>query len=193
MATTRSSSRKAWQEQQIASAFLPWYNLAKKSCFSVPCSGIPPEPDVLCQDSKTRKEIGIEATSAYYGRGHAKAEWERTRGKTTASYQITKRDSVMNAQVLEEVRRLVQGKSQKSYSHPGRLLLVIFLFPWRVYLEDLEQVLACMPVPPSQPFNEIYVASQHDEIYCLSPNEGRSFPIQSLSTTCEGSSRCSTR
>ena len=176
MATTPSYSDKTWQELEIACAFLPWYNLFSKTQFSVLGPGVPPEPDVLLGDSQGGERIGIEVATAYYGPDHARADWERRRGKTIPDYQITQRDSAMNTQVLEEVGRLLQQKSEKCYTVRGRLLLVVFTFPWRLYLEEVEENLKALPVPASHPFHEIYVVSQNDEAYCLFPKRGSIVP-----------------
>jgi len=156
-------------EQHVGEAFLSVYNWATGTKLRVDRSGKPPEPDVLCRDERTGQEIGIEVVGAYYGEDHAKAAWGTGRGAQTEGYQLTRPDWEENKRVLDWVLQSIHDKAGKRYTVSGRLLLVVFTHPARLYLAQEEERLEELRIPTRHPFDEIHVFSQHGELYQLFP------------------------
>ena len=169
MTNANNEGRKARLEKQVVEGCLLVYNLLTGRTLRVERVGQPPEPDILCSDPVTGDEFGIEVVSAYYDEDHARAEWEKARGKHTVDYQITRPDREENVRVLAWVARNIRRKARKEYHVAGRLLLVVLTYPQRLYLCQEEERLTGLRIPRRHPFNEIYVLSQHSELYQLFP------------------------
>lgn len=169
------NQRKARFEQDVTSGFLMPYNHAKGTIFSVIRGGIPPEPDLICQDCRTCQQIGIEVVAAYYDKNHAKFIWEQARGRTIASYSPAGPDHTTNKRALAHALRNIKNKSTKTYKTPGRLFLLAQIYPWRLYLSDVLESVETLRLPKSHPFDEIHLCSQH-EIYQLFPDREWIFP-----------------
>jgi hypothetical protein len=165
-----NEQRKKRLEQRIATEFLLEYNLETGAAFRFLRSGVPPEPDILCEDARTHEQIGAEIGTAYYDEEHAKSVWEPVRGRKAAPYPLTRPDSVENKRVFGMVNRIIRSKSQKSYSFQGWLLLIVALQPIRLYLERMKRDLKSLHVPATHPFDEVYVFSTHGEPYKLFPS-----------------------
>jgi hypothetical protein len=165
-----SEQRKKRLEQRIATEFLLEYNCETGAAFGLLRSGVPPEPDVLCEDARTHLQMGVEIGTAYYGEEHARSVWEPVRGRKAAPYLLNRPDSVENKRVLSMVNRIIRSKSQKSYSSPGRVLLVVALEPIRLYLERMKGGLRSLRIPATHPFDEVYVFSTQGEPYELFPS-----------------------
>lgn len=67
--------RKSRLEMNIVAAFLPLYNHATGASLMIDGRGMPPEPDVLCQDTVTSLFVGIEVVTVYHDDTHAKSVW----------------------------------------------------------------------------------------------------------------------
>ena len=161
--------RKKRLQRRIVREFLLEYNLEWGTKFQVHRDGEPPEPDVICRDSRTRDQIGIEVTIEYYEGAHARSVWEQARGKKAPEYYLTQPDSQENLRVLRRVNQAMQRKSKKAYSFPGRLMLLVTTEPIRLYLTRMKKALAILRVPAQHPFNETYLYSTHGEPYQLFP------------------------
>ena len=171
MTNAEDERRKAGLETQVVEGFLLVYNRLTGRRLRVERLGLPPlrEPDVLCRDPVTGEEIGIEVVSAYSGEDHARAEWEKARGRHTAEYQLTRSDREENVRILACVARNIRRKARNKYSSPGRLLLVVLTYPQRLYLRQAEKRLTRLRIPRRHPFDEIHVLSQWSELYQLFP------------------------
>ena len=157
-------------EQSVGEAFLPVYNKRTGRRLRVERLGQPPEPDVFCRDERTGEETGIEVVGAYSGEDQARAVWERARGRNAAEYQQSRPDREENVRVLAWVLRNIRKKARKPYTVSGRLLLVVFTYPWRFYLRQEEERLARLRIPRRHPFDEIHIFSpEHGELYRLFP------------------------
>ena len=167
--------RKARFEQDVTSGFLMPYNHAKGTVFSIIRGGIPPEPDLICKDCRTCLQIGIEVVTAYYDKNHAKSVWEQARSKAAAPYFLTGPDHIINKRALAHALRNIKNKSTKTYKTPGRLFLLVQIYPWRLYLSDVTDSLETLHLPKFHPFDEIHLASQN-EVYQLFPNREWIFP-----------------
>jgi hypothetical protein len=49
------------------------------------------------------------------------------------------------------------------------VFLVVLTYPWQLYLVHVEKRLEGLYVPKTHPFDEIYMLSQHSELYQLFP------------------------
>lgn len=132
-------------------------------------AGTPPEPDVICKHLKGSKQLGIEVVTSYYDEEHAKSVWIQARGKKVPNHSLTRPDSEGNVRVLAESVRVIKAKRKKKYVVKDRLLLVVLTYPQRLYLSQVEKRLVQLRIPRHHPFDEIYVMSQHGEVYCLFP------------------------
>jgi hypothetical protein len=157
-------------EWNVATEFLLEYNHATARLFKAARHGTPPEPDVLCRDTRTGERISIEIGTAYYDDSHAKSVWHSARGKKASPYWISRPDPQENRRVLRNADKIICRKSRSRYSSTGRLLLVVALEPIRLYLtEILLKDLKILRVPEIHPFDEIYVFSTHGEPLQLYP------------------------
>lgn len=164
----KERSRKSRFERNTALQFLLPYNHATGSAFEIIRQGIPQEPDVLCRDTVTLKPMGIEVVTVYHDNCHAKSVWTLARGEPTVSYSLTRPDSIENPRILSRVLREIRKKAKKSYENHGGTILLVQIYPWRVYLSDVEERLATLLLPKLHPFAEIFLASQY-EIFQLYP------------------------
>lgn len=153
-------------EETVAREFL----LATGSPYKVLRAGIPPEPDQLCEHRETGKQVGIEVVSVYYDQSHAKSVWLQARTGRPSSYGIGRKDSVENVRLLAESLRRIRAKSKKRYTTNGPLVLVVFTYPQRLYLCDVEEKFTTLHLPSNHPFDEICIMSQHGEVYRLFPD-----------------------
>lgn len=172
MVNTSGDPLKQRLETTVAREFLLFYNLVKGSKFRIRRAGVPPEPDVMCKDSNTGREIGIEITTAYNEANYAKAAWREARGKSTKPYFFTRPDRKENIRILTEVHRIIKKKGRKhraNYTVPGRLLLVVFTYSPRFYLLRVKKRLDSLRIPKSHPYDEIYLMDQAGLVYCLFP------------------------
>lgn len=133
--------------------------------------GLPPEPDVICEHRETGGQVGIEVVSVYYDQNHAKSEWLQARVGKPLSYEIRREDSVENVRLLAESLRRIRAKSRKRYTVNDYLVLVVFMYPQRLYLCDLEERIETLSLPTYHQFDEICLMSQHGEVYRLFPNK----------------------
>lgn len=154
-------------EQTVAREFL----IAIKSPCRILRNGIPPEPDVLCEDQETSKQVGIEVGTVYYNNDHAKNEWEAARKGTPRLYTINRPDYAENVPLLAKALRIIRAKSKKSYTVTDHLILVVFIYPQRLYLCELEERVETLKIPAHHPFDEIVLMSQHGEVYRLFPKK----------------------
>lgn len=136
---------------------------------------VPPEPDFICRDNGTGEQIGVEVTTAYYDEAHATSEWKQSRGEETSPYFLKNPDYVENERVLDRVALKIRDKATKRYEAPGKLLLVVLTYSWRLYLSDVQERLDVFELPKSHRFDEIHLASQN-EIYQLFPGRKWLFP-----------------
>jgi hypothetical protein len=139
--------------------------------YKVLCPGLPPQPDIMCEYEGTGKQVGIEVVSVYYDKNHAKSEWEHARLGKPLSYDIRRNDSAENIRLLAEALRRILAKSKKPYTVTGYLILVVFIYPQRLYLCDLEERVATLNLPTHHRFDEVFLMSQHGEVYRLFPNK----------------------
>jgi len=97
-----SRLKEGW-EKAIAEWFLPMYNWSRGSLFRWVRSGDSSagEPDVLCEDERTKERVWMEITTAYYDDTHAKAEWQKAREKPSKPYMLTQPDRVENERLLD--------------------------------------------------------------------------------------------
>ncbi len=153
-------------EETVTREFL----LATGSPYRILRAGIPPEPDQLYECPKTGRQVGIEVVSVYYDQNHAKSVWMQARTGKSYSYEISRKDSVENVRLLAETLRRIRAKSRKRYTPNGRLILVVFTYPQRLYLCDIEERLTSLHIPSNHPFDEISIMSQHGEVYRLFPD-----------------------
>lgn len=167
--TSSHDLRKARLERLIASNFLSLYNRAKITDFYALRTGTPPEPDLICKDHNTRQEIGIEVVTAYYDEDHAKSVWEPARGNPETPHSLTRPDHIENRRVLAHALKKLRQKTKKNYTRPGKLLLLIQIYPWRLYLSDVLESVEALRLPKSHRFDEIHLASQY-EVYQLFPD-----------------------
>lgn len=171
MSHDASDSLKKKLVEDIAAGLLPTYNYANGSSLCATRMGKPPEPDLICLDTLTMEQIGIEVTVAYYDHKHAKAVWEPARRKSSAPYHLTRQDHEENIRVLAHAAGIIRRKGKKRYTSPGRLLLTVLIYSDRFYLcdHDVEERLRTFRIPSAHPFDEILVFSQHGELYQLFP------------------------
>lgn len=167
--------RKSRLEMNIVAAFLPLYNHATGASLMIDGRGMPPEPDVLCQDTVTSLFVGIEVVTVYHDDTHAKSVWALARGKLAPSYSLTRPDFIEGKRILARALREIRKKARKSYKSPGGTMLLVQCYPWRFYLSDVAEELVTLRVPRSHPFMGIYLASQH-EIVRLYPHFQWIFP-----------------
>lgn len=116
LSNTEDERRKARLETQVVEGFLPIYNKMTGRALRIERLGQPPEPDVLCRDERTGEENGVEVVSAYYDKDHARAEWEKARGRDTAGYQLTLPDREENIRVLAWVAPQYPAKGKEQVS-----------------------------------------------------------------------------
>lgn len=161
--------RKSRLETNIVSAFLTPYNHATCASLTIVRQGMPPEPDVLCQDTVTRLFVGIEVVTVYHDATHAKSVWAPARGKPASLYFLTKPDSIEGRRLLARALREIRKKARKNYESPSGTMLLVQFYPWRFYLSEVAGALATLRVPGLHPFMGIYLASQH-EIVQLYPH-----------------------
>lgn len=154
-------------EETVAREFL----LAIGNPYKILGNGIPSEPDILCEHQGTGKRVGIEVTSLYYDNNHAKSEWEHARKRKPRWYEIRETDYAKNVRLCDEIPRSILAKSKKPYTGTDHLILVVFMYPQRLYLCDIEERLYTLNLPTLHVFNEIAVMSQHGEVYRLFPNK----------------------
>lgn len=169
MSNAEDERRKARLETQVIEGFLPIYNKMTGRALRVERLGQPPEPDVLCSDERTGEEIGVEVGTAYYDESHATTVWGVPRGKRVSDYQLTAPDWVENIRVLARAANIIRRKARKRYEAPGRLLLTVFTYSWRLYLCQEEKRVTRLRIPKRHPFDEIHVLSQWGELYQLFP------------------------
>ncbi len=157
-------------EWNVAKEFLLEYNQATDSLFKAVKHGVPPEPDILCRDSRTGERIGIEIGTAYYDDTHAKSVWASARGNKASPYWLSQPDAQENQRVLRNASKIIHRKSKGKYSPRGRLLLVVALEPIRLYLTRISPTdIKILHVPGTHPFDEIYVFSTNGEPLQLYP------------------------
>jgi len=161
--------RKKRLQRRIVSDFLLEYNWDGGTKFEIQRDGEPPEPDVICHDTRTGERIGIEVTVEHYEDAHARSVWQQARGKKAPEYRLTQTDAQENIRVLRRVNEAIGRKSNKSYQFPGRLILLVTTEPFRLYLTGMKRALAILCVPVRHPFHEIYIYSTHGEPYQLFP------------------------
>ena len=154
-------------EETVAREFL----LAIGNPYKVLRDGISPEPDILCEDQRTGKRVGIEVTSLYYDNNHARSVWEPARTGKPRSYEIRRTDHAENVRLCAEALRRIRAKSKKPYTGTDHLILVVFMYPQCLYLCDIEERLYTLNLPTHHGFDEIVLMSQHGEVYCLSPHK----------------------
>lgn len=154
-------------EETVAREFL----LAIGNPYKILHNGTPPEPDILCEHQGTGKRVGIEVTSLYYDNNHAKSEWEHARKGKPLSYEIREADYAENVRLCEEVTRRILAKSKNPYTGTDHLILVIFMYPQRLYLCDLEERLYTRNLSTHHGFDEIVLMSQHGEVYRFFPTK----------------------
>lgn len=145
--------------------------LAIGNPYKVLRDGIPPEPDVLCEDQGTGKRVGIEVVTIYYDKIHAKSVWEFARRRKPLSYEIRRTDHAESVRLCAEVLRRIRAKSKKRYTATDYLILVVFIYPHRLYLCEIENRIETLNLPNCHPFDEIVLMSQHGEVYRLFPNK----------------------
>jgi len=169
LTNANNEGRKARLETQVVEGFLPIYNKMTGRALRIERLGQPPEPDVLCRDERTGEEYGVEVVTAYYDEHHARAEWEKARGRDTAGYQLTLPDREENIRVLAWVARNIRRKARNKYRVSGWLLLVVLTYTWRLYLCQEEKRVTRLRIPKRPPFDEIHLLSQWGELYQLFP------------------------
>jgi hypothetical protein len=155
-------TRKARLEMNIVSAFLPLYNHATGASLTMVRHGMPPEPDILCQDTVTSLFVGIEVVTVYHDDTHAKSVWAVARGKPAPVYSLTKPDSIEEKRILARALREIRKQARKSYEGPSGTMLLVQLYPWRFHLSDVEEAVATLRIPRLHPFRAIHLASQHE-------------------------------
>jgi hypothetical protein len=165
LAHTRFDPLKNKLELTVVSEFL----LATGFPYRILRAGTPPEPDVICEYLKGPKQLGIEVVTSYYDEEHAKSVWKPARGKKAPDYCLTRPDSEENVRVLAESVRVIKAKRKKKYLVKDNLLLVVLTYPRRLYLCQVEERLVRLRTPRHHPFDEIYLMSQHGEVYRLFP------------------------
>lgn len=129
------------------------------------------EPDILCEDQGTGKRVGIEVTSLYYDNNHARSVWEPARKGKPRSYEIRRTDHAENVRLCAEALRRIRAKSKKPYAGTDHLILVVFMYPQRLYLCDIEERLYTLNLPTHYGFDEIVLMSQNGEVYRLFPDK----------------------
>jgi hypothetical protein len=169
LADTADQGRKRRLEREAVDGFLLVYRTRTGNPLYVLRPGKPPEPDIICRDERTGEEVGIEVGTAYYEDGHAKAVWEAARGNHADDFQLTCPDWKENIRVLAQAARIMRRKARKSYRVSDRAFLVVFTYPSLFYLVRTEERLERLYVPKTHPFDEIYMLSQHGELYRLFP------------------------
>jgi len=168
--------KERW-EKAITDWFLPLFNWNRRSLFRVIRSGDSSEPDVLCEDERTKERLWIEVTTAYYNDDHARTEWEKARGKSSKPYWLTQPDRVENQRLFDQVEERLREKLGKPTNHYRVLepvLLVVFTRSFRLYLGNLlvRRRLEALVVPDVHPFREVYIVSEAPEVYRLFPERG---------------------
>lgn len=174
MSSTRSDRIKARLEEDVVREFLLHHNWGRDRKTRFLRAGVPPEPDTICIVEGTGEQVGIEVGTAYYDAEHAKAAWGPPRGKQAKPHFRTRPDSEENLLALAQALRIIRAKGKKARGHyqvRGRLVLIVFTYPWRLYLCDVEDSLASLCVSTLHPFDEIYILSQY-ELYQLFPERG---------------------
>jgi hypothetical protein len=139
--------------------------------YKVLCHGLPPQPDVICEYEGTGKQVDIEVVSVYYDNNHARSVWEPARTGKPRSYEIRQNDAAANVRLLAEALRRIRAKSKKPYAVTNHRILVVFMYPERLYLCDLEERIETLNLPTHHLFDEIVLMSQHGEVYRLFPDK----------------------
>src|SRR5213592_3695499 len=129
--------RKTRSERILTEDFLLTYNLIHDSSFDIVRAGDPPEPDMICRDTRSSQQLGVEVTVVYYDSTHAKSLWEPARGKTAKPYFLSRQDSECNEAFIGKIADRVKKKSRKVYSFSGKLLLIVFVEAIRFYIQDV--------------------------------------------------------
>jgi hypothetical protein len=171
LADAADQDRKRRLERDAADGFLLVYKGVAGKPLRVLRPGEPPEPDLLCRDERTGEEVGIEVGTAYYEDDHAKAVWGAARGNQANNYQLTRPDREENIRVLAQATRIIRRKARNHYETSGRLLLLVLTYPWRFYLVHVEERLEGLHLPKIHLFDEMYIFSQHSELYQLFPEK----------------------
>jgi hypothetical protein len=152
-------------EETVAREFL----LAIGNAYRILRAGLPPEPDIMCEHQGTGKQVGVEVGTVYYNNDHAKDEWKAARKGTPRLYTINR--PAENVPLLAKALRRIRAKSKKPYAVTDHLILVVFMYPQRLYLCDLEKRIETLSLPTHHRFDEIVLMSQHGEVYRLFPDK----------------------
>ncbi len=154
----------------IVREFLLEYNREGGTKFKGQRDEEPPEPVEICDDTRTRDQIGIEVAMESWEDAPAKSVGQRVRAKRAPEAGRPRSDAQETLRGLRGVNQAMRRQSKSRYRFPGRLLLVVVTDPIRLRLTRLKEQLRILRVPAKHPFHEIYVCSTHGEPYQLFPS-----------------------